>query len=253
MDNLNPQKLIPGAIILALAVGIAYFGKARVTTNSPDSQSSPKKSSASKFNRTKSAETSKTQSSDSNTSTKSLKPDILIEVSGAVNYPGLYKMPHDSRMLDLIQACGGVSETADLNKINRAAILKDGEKIEVPSLPSAKKTSASNPTPQSQQNPKNSPPKQSSKSTNYQSSTPIPSQTNGQQTEQLTSNQPTPISINTATQAMIETLPGVGPSLAKRIVDYREGIGGFNSINELSQVRGVGPSLLEKIRPFITL
>jgi competence protein ComEA len=104
-----------------------------------------------------------------------------------------------------------------------------------------------------QQKPKNSPPKQSSQSTNYQSSTPIPSQTNGQQTEQLTSNQPTPISINTATQAMIETLPGVGPSLAKRIVDYREGIGGFTSINELSQVRGVGPSLLEKIRPLITL
>jgi competence protein ComEA len=52
---------------------------------------------------------------------------------------------------------------------------------------------------------------------------------------------------------MIETLPGVGPSLAKRIVDYREGIGGFTSINELSQVRGVGPSLLEKIRPLITL
>jgi hypothetical protein len=43
MDNLNPQKLIPGAIILALAVAIAYFGKARVTTNSPDSQSSPNK------------------------------------------------------------------------------------------------------------------------------------------------------------------------------------------------------------------
>ena len=166
MDNLNPQKLIPGAIILALAVAIAYFGKARVTSNPPDSQSSPKKSSASKFNRTKSAETSKTQSSDSNTSTKSLKPDILIEVSGAVNYPGLYKMPHDSRMLDLIQACGGVSETADLNKINRAAILKDGEKIDVASLPSAKNTSASNPTPQSQQNPKNSPPKQSSQSNN---------------------------------------------------------------------------------------
>jgi competence protein ComEA len=156
-------------------------------------------------------------------------------------------------MLDLIQACGGVSETADINKINRAAILKDGEKIEVPSLPSAKNTSAYNPTPQSQQKPKNSPPKQSSQSTNYQSSTPIPSQTNGQQKEQLTSNQPTPISINTATQAMIETLPGVGPSLAKRIIDYREGIGGFTSINELSQVRGVGPSLLEKIRPLITL
>jgi comEA protein len=61
------------------------------------------------------------------------------------------------------------------------------------------------------------------------------------------------ININTATQAELETLPGVGPAVAKRIIDYRTTTGLFKSVNELDNVKGIGPRTLEKLRPHVTV
>ncbi len=64
---------------------------------------------------------------------------------------------------------------------------------------------------------------------------------------------PASVNINTATQAQLETLPGIGPVIAGRIIEYRTTNGGFRSINQLENVKGIGPKTLEKLRPFVSL
>ncbi|MBN2086617.1 MAG: ComEA family DNA-binding protein [Anaerolineales bacterium] len=138
-------------------------------------------------------------------------PGVRVSVRGAVVAPGIYTLPPGSILQDALQAAGGALPRADTSRLNLAAPLSDGQDVRVPLI-----------TP-----------------------TPLPG-----------TPQPTPpgggkINLNTATLAELESLPGIGPVLAQRIIDYRETNGPFQSVDDLLNVEGVGQSLLNKIRDLV--
>jgi competence protein ComEA len=139
-------------------------------------------------------------------------PGVRISIRGAVIAPGVYRLPPGSIVQDALQAAGGVLPQGDTSRLNLAAPLSDGQELRIP-LESP--TSAPG-TP----------------------SAPIPPD-GGK------------INLNTATLEELESLPGIGPTLAQRIVEYRDAHGPFQSVEDLLLVKGIGPSLLEKIRDLV--
>ncbi len=138
-------------------------------------------------------------------------PGVRVSVRGAVIAPGIYLLPPGSIVQDALQAAGGILPQADTSRLNLAAQLSDGQEFRVPLF---------SPTPAP--------------------GTPLSTPPGGGK-----------INLNTATLAELESLPGIGPVLAQRIVDYRETHGPFQSVEDLRNVDGVGPSLLNKIRDLV--
>ena len=137
--------------------------------------------------------------------------DVVVYVSGAVASPGVLTLPANSRVIDAITAAGGATPEADLESINLARILVDGEQIRVGVVgePPPPASSAAGPT----------------------------------------AGTGTCVRLATATEADLQTLPGIGPALATRIISYRATHPRLSSVEELDDVPGIGPSLIEKIRP----
>jgi len=138
-------------------------------------------------------------------------------VTGAVAHPGVYALPDSSIVQDALNAAGGAAKDADLIAVNLAARLQDGEQIPVPTISADGSTSPPAPT----------------------SST--------------TSRTRTLISINRGTVAELDTLPGIGPAKAQAIVDYRTAHGLFKRLEDLQNVKGIGPETYEDLKSFITL
>ncbi|HHV71000.1 MAG TPA: ComEA family DNA-binding protein [Clostridia bacterium] len=144
---------------------------------------------------------------------------IKVHVIGAVNRSGVYELPEGSRVIDAVQAAGGLSEDADLNATNLAAPLSDGQQVRVYNL-------------SEQSNLSNSAIKIN----------------NGETT--IASGK---ININTANKQQLENLTGIGPALAERIIKYRETNGYFRSIEELKNVSGIGEKRFEQLKDEITI
>ena len=179
-------------------------------------------------------------------------PEIVVHVTGAVQSPGVYRLSPDARVQDAIEKAGGAGARADVHRLNLAAKIRDGQQIHVPSasLPQA----ASSRADVRQLNPSTTPP-----------SVP-PSEGRGSEAEgrdsppatQASTNEPPPtegalINVNTATLEQLQTLPRIGPVVAQRIIEYRETYGPFSTIEELTQVKGIGEKTLEKIRHLIVV
>ena len=135
--------------------------------------------------------------------------DVVVYVSGAVVSPGVLTLPATSRVIDAITAAGGATPEADLESINLARILVDGEQIRVGVVGE---------------------------------SPPSASAGTGTDTQAC-------VRLATATETELQTLPGIGPALAQRIISYRSTHPRLTSVDELDDVPGIGPSLIEKIRP----
>lgn len=148
---------------------------------------------------------------------------IQVHVTGAVHNPGVYDLPLDSRIQDAIQIAGGFTENAQQEGINLAAKLQDGDQVQVP----AQRTSAA--------------PLTGETSTEY-----ADRQTSGISTFSI-------VNINTASQEELETLPGIGPVTAEKIIEYRQANGDFSSIEGIQKVSGIGPATFEKIKDLITV
>lgn len=151
---------------------------------------------------------------------------IVVHVTGAVVHPGLYTLKGEPRVDDALAAAGGLLSGANSTLLNLAAYVQDGEQIWVPW-----KSEAGLPT----ENPSNG----------NRSPSPIASPS----VSQLMGL----ININIATQVELETLPGIGPVLAQRIITYREENGPFRLIDDLQQVNGIGPTIFEKLKTYITI
>jgi len=158
--------------------------------------------------------------------------EVVVHVAGCVKNSGVYRLSPDSRIIEAIHAAGGPTADANLDAINLAAKVQDGTQIMVPS----KNMSAQMPpVPVASQQSSGSrvvpmaPPPQS---TGYSSGL---------------------VNINTAGINELDQLPGIGPATAKNIIEYRNQIGRFNAIDELQNVKGIGPKILEQIRPFVRL
>ena len=135
--------------------------------------------------------------------------DVVVYVSGAVASPGVLTLPANSRVIDAITAAGGATPEADLESINLARILVDGEQIRVGVVGESP-----------------------------------PSASAGTGTDAQAC-----VRLATASETELQTLPGIGPALAQRIISYRATHPRLTSVEELDDVPGIGPSLIEKIRP----
>lgn len=145
---------------------------------------------------------------------------ITVHIAGRVSEPGVYELPRGARVIDAIEAAGGLLEDAGEPAVNLAAVLEDGMKVEVVSQSSTAASAAAD--------------------SGGAGGIPGPS-TSGL------------VNINTATQAQLESLPGIGPTIAGRIIEYREDNGPFEMIGDIVRVSGIGPSTFDTIRDLITV
>ncbi len=139
---------------------------------------------------------------------------MVVAVQGKVRHPGLVHLPAGSRVADAIDAAGGALPDVDLTGVNLARKLTDGELVVIGATP-----------------PPNADP----------AGGPPPSGTGGK------------VDLNTATVAELDGLPGIGPALAQRIIDYRTQHGGFRSVDELRQVSGIGDAKFGEIKDLVTV
>ena len=152
---------------------------------------------------------------------------IVVDVDGAVAHPGLYKLPPGSRVQAALAAAGGLSPQADAHRINRAAKLHDGQKLYVLSQgESAPPLAASN-----------------GQGCEGQSCTSADGADAGSDAEGQGL-----VNINTANAAQLTQLPGVGPAIAQKIIDYRTANGPFTSVDDLTKVPGIGAAKLAQIK-----
>ncbi len=135
---------------------------------------------------------------------------ITIDLKGEVKNPGVYTVDAGLLVQDIITLAGGLTEEADISRINLARPLINGEMLVIPSTATADTTPASG-------------------------------------------NESSKISLNNATVNELQTLPGIGPSKAAKIIAYRNTYGPFKAISEIQNVSGIGPSTYENIKDYLTL
>jgi competence protein ComEA len=149
--------------------------------------------------------------------------ELTVHIAGAVKTPGLYQLRVGARINDGVIAAGGATAQADLDSVNLAMLLSEGEQIYIPKR---------NEKPHIIVQPR---------FTNSNNSNSSNNSTNSQL--QIS------ININTATAIELEQLAGVGPSTAKAIIEFRQKNGGFKTVEDLLNVRGIGPAKLSEILP----
>ena len=148
---------------------------------------------------------------------------IMVHVDGAVASPGVYSLPPGSRVLDVIETAGGLTETANSQSVNLARLLHDGEQIYVPDHTSSQ---PDNPLPPHANQ--------------------VSPQPDGEQTIY-------PININIAQAVDFENLPGIGPQKALDIISYRENNGPFERIEDIMKVNGIAEGTFAQIKEFISV
>lgn len=141
---------------------------------------------------------------------------IVVHVTGAVPRPGVYALPKGARVQDAISAAGGFLAEADKANINLAQLVEDGEKLDIAYIEGASPVLA----------------------------TPLP---------EVVATTTELININTASAAELDALPGIGPTTAQKIVDYRAKNGPFVSTEDIINVSGIGPASYERIKNLITV
>src|SRR5215216_3519491 len=141
---------------------------------------------------------------------------MVVHITGAVPRPGVYALPQGARIQDGISAAGGFLAEADKTNINLAQLLEDGEKLDVPYVEGGSPVIT----------------------------TPVP--------EVVTSTTEL-VNINTASSAELDTLPGIGPTTAQKIIDYRTQNGPFVNTEDIINVSGIGPGTYERIKTLITV
>jgi len=152
------------------------------------------------------------------------KKQIAVHVKGQVKNPSVVYLEEGKRVIDAVQEAGGALENADLNAVNLAAYIQDGQEIYIP---------AKGEIAQQTVNP-------NTNNTAVKSA--------GPQKSGSTSSK---ININTADAKELEKLPGIGAAIAQRIIDYRNKNGNFSQIEEIQNVSGIGPARFEQIKDLI--
>ena len=141
---------------------------------------------------------------------------IVVHITGAVPRPGVYALPQGARVQDGISAAGGFLAEAQKTDINLAQLLEDGEKLDVPFIEGASPVIG----------------------------TPLP---------EVVTTTTELININIASAAELDALPGIGPTTAQKIIEYRDQNGPFINAEDIINVSGIGPGTYERIKDLITV
>ena len=165
------------------------------------------------------------------------KSEVAVHVTGAVKSPGVYYLSAGARVHEAIERAGGTTDQADIHSLNLAAKIRDEQQIDVPMIRQIPDVKQAAPISSQEYTIPTSP---------DLSVTPQPS------TSRSTPSGGSRININTATSQELQTLRGIGPALAGRIVEYRQTVGRFSTVDDLTNVKGIGEKTLEKIRDRIT-
>lgn len=148
------------------------------------------------------------------------KQKIMVHVAGEVNNPGIVEVEEGSRLKDAVESAGGFTDEANQNKVNLAYEVKDEQKIVIPNI--------------------------------KQNDEDISVVDNNEDFIENSMTKGTLVNINTATQSELESLTGIGPSMASKIIDYRDKNGKFKSKEDIKNVPGIGSSKYESIKDEIT-
>lgn len=190
------------AVYGAVAVALLLLGARAIRAEGSDGSASTYQSSAS---------SSLASSSDSGNFTiegSGAGGDVVVDVTGAVARPGVYRLPAGARVTDAVDRAGGASGNALLEAINLAARLADGQQVVVPEKDPGVAAGAT----------------------------------------AATTPEEGPISLGTATVEQLDTIDGIGPVTAQDIIEYRDQRGGLSSVDQLDQVSGIGPATMESLR-----
>ncbi len=202
----NKLKIRVAATIIAIVVALLFFGVNGEKHDSIKMESETQIQTVDEVTENRSNQTGTTTEVDE-------KKVIICDISGQVESPGVYEMKEAARLGELIELAGGLTAEADIDAINRAATLNDGEKIYIPKLGEQHTVAHAS---------------------DYIS---------------LSSK----VNINSADIESLCSLKGIGPAMADRIITYRNQNGGFGSIEELKNVSGIGQKTFDKIKEHITV
>lgn len=155
---------------------------------------------------------------------KSEEETIWVDVSGAVKNPGVYELKMDARVFEAVDAAGGFTEEADDTCINRAAVLRDGEKIRVYTAEEIQQMKSDGQMPEA-----------------------------GFEVQTDTGAGEKKVNLNTASAEELQQIPGIGAVRAHAIIDYREKSGLFKSAEDVQNVPGIKGKTFEKIEEYITV
>ncbi len=169
------------------------------------------------------------------TASPSAAAEVVVDVTGAVVNPGVYSLPQGSRVCDALDLAGGTTAKAETSAVNLAALLVDGQQIVIPE----KGTAVGGGTVSGQAATGASPTSGSAGAASASSGT--------------TGAPGALVNLNTATLEELDTLNGVGPSTAQKIIDYREQNGGFKSVEELQEVSGIGDAKYAALKDLVTI
>lgn len=140
---------------------------------------------------------------------------VWVHVDGAVQAPGVHQLSAGARVIDAVNAAGGLQDDADRSRLNLALVLADQQRVWVPRIGED-----------------------------------VPEVVAGGEVPSAAGDSGGLVDVNHADAPALESLPGVGPALAAAIIEHRDRHGGFAVLDDLADVAGIGPAKLEQIRPF---
>lgn len=249
MNNLTTkQKLIVGGIIGIMAIIIGFYGYSMIgqeedweenilevegnlqneDTNQEVNSSTEIEKGTTEMNRSQQESSIPTTTENQVNGYGNLEGKIVVHITGAVQKTGILVLPEGARIADAIDSAGGNTESANLDEVNLAYVLQDGQKIYIPS----KKDK-----------------------TKLESKAYITSESGNNVIVQTVNEKGGngKVNINTATQSELENLPGIGESIASRIIEYRQQNGKFSKIEDLQNVKGIGDAKFNNMKEYVAV
>ena len=214
----DPRVGIAALLVVAIAAGFIWY---RLGAGGSADSSTTRRAPATSAPTSGSAATGSSSANGSSSGGAKKGERVTVHVAGAVAKPGVYDLDAAARVIDAIEAAGGGAPDADLNRLNLAAKIADGQRVLVQRVGEAAPAGSASP--------------------------------GGSGSAGGSADPSALVSLNSATQAELEALPGIGPSLAGAIITERERRGGFRSVNELRDVRGIGEKRFADLKDKVTI